>query len=179
MEYADEQGLALARAVHRVSSAEKEFIRKRLEETSVLRRAIHRSMDKYGKIPSRKAQQALAIARAAKKTIIAEKKLACERVAEAELRLKTLRESVQAADSKLHTTERQITRIMGMMDNQGLLPSSPVSEPGSHSAHHNMNTRHHSQDPPSATDSDVDNITNLSGFESYYDAPSSPEIDPR
>ena len=175
MEYADEQGLALARAVHRVSSAEKEFVRKRLEETSVLRRAIHRSKDEYGKIPFRKAQQALAIAHAARQTIIAEKKLASERIAEAELRLKSLQESLQAADSKLHTTERQIGRIMGMMDDQGLLPSSPVSEPGDH----DMNTRHHSQDPPSPPDSDVDIISNFSGFESYYDAPSNPEIDTR
>ena len=179
MEYADEQGLALARAVHRVSSAEKAFIRKRLEETSVLRRAIHRSKDEYGKMPFHKAQQALAIARAAKKTIIAEKKLALEHIAEAELWLKTLRETLQAADSKLYTTDRQISRIMGMMDNQGLLPSSPVSEPGNRSTHHNMNTRHHSQDPPSAPDTDVDNISDLSGFESYYDAPSSPEMDTR
>ena len=180
MEYADEQGLALARAVHRVSSAEKEFIRKRLKETSVLRRAIHRSKDEYGKYPFYKAQQALAIARAAKQTIIAEKKLASERVVEAELRLKTSREAVQAADSKLCTAERQIGHIMGMMDNQGLLPSSPIdSEPDKRSAHHNLQTQHYSQDPPSAPSSDVDsvNISDLSGFESYYDAPSSLGID--
>ena len=168
MEYADEQTLALTRAAHRVSSAEKAFIRKRLEETSALRRAIHQLKSKYGNIPFNKGQKAIAIAHAAEQTVIAEKKLAAARVLEAELRLKTAREALQAVDSKLRATGQQVTRILGTMSTQGHLPSSPVdSEPDNH-AHHN--------DPMSEPDSDdVNNdMSGLSAFESYYDAPSSP-----
>jgi hypothetical protein len=164
MEYTDEQTLALVRAMRRVSSAEKAFIRKRLQETSALRRAIHRSKDEDGKTLFNKAQKALAIARAAEQTIIAEKKLAAERVLEAELRLKTAREAFQAADSRLCTAGQQVTRIMGTMKSQGLLPSSPVEgEPDNRRAHHN------------GPESDVDNVdlSDLSAFESYYDASSS------
>jgi hypothetical protein len=168
MEYADERTLALTHAAHRVSSAEKAFIRKLLEETSALRRAIHRSKDKHGKTPFNKAQKAIAIARAAEETVIAEKKLAAVRVLEAELRLKTAREGLQAADSKLRAAEQQVTHILSTMRTQGHLPSSPVdSEPDNHHAHHN--------DPISEPDSDEvnDDMSGLSVFDSYYDAPSS------
>jgi hypothetical protein len=165
MEYADEQTLALVRAGRRVSSAEKVFVRKRLQETSVLRRAIHRSMDEDGKTLFHKAQKALALARAAEQTIIAEKKLAAKRVVELELRLKTAQEALQAADSKLCTAGQQVTCIMGTMQIQGLLSRSPFEgEPAN-----NRRTHHH------GPESDVNNVelSDLSAFESYYDASSS------
>jgi hypothetical protein len=176
MEYADEQGLALTSAFHRVSSAEKELFKTQLKETSVLRRAIHRSKDEYGKLPFHKAQQALTITRAVKKTIRAEKNLVFERVAEAELRLTTLREALQAADIRLCAAEQQIVHVMGAMDDQGLLPCSPVdSEPDRRSAYHNSKTQHYPQNPPSPRHSD--NTSDMSGFESYYDAPSNIGVD--
>ena len=150
---------------------EKHLLIKRLEETSTLRRAIHRSQSDYGRIPFNKAQQALAIAHAARQTLIAEEELASERVVEVELRLQATREALQAAKSKLTKAERQISHIMNAMDAQRLLPSSPVdSEPCARNAGHHLKARHHSQHLPSLHESE--NGSDISGFKSFYDAPS-------
>jgi hypothetical protein len=178
MEYSDEQGLALARAVRRRSLAEEYVFLRRLEEMSTLRNAIEDLKSESGQILHNRAQQVLAIARAARETLLAEEKLAAERIVEAELRLKVSREEAEAVQSKRQMAELQVGNLMNAMDSQGLLSVSPVSmeylDPSRSKSHQTtlQSRTRQSRFPQPWLSDDTEPKSDYSDFESYYDAES-------
>jgi hypothetical protein len=165
MQYADEQGLALARIRHQISSAEKRLFTKRLGEKSILRSAMDSQAFEYWRLPDNKAKKALAIARAARDTLLAEERLANVRVIEAKLQLRSSKEAAEAARSKVNMADQQVGRLMNEIDSQGYPPSS-----SNNAADDFCDAGPHEPQPATPSDFDSDCVSEISGLESYFTA---------
>jgi len=168
MEYIDERELALAKISRRRSLAQERLSVKRLEEWQTIREATQAAEAEEDGFLDDQAQRALAVARAALATLTEEEKLADHIVSEAKLRLRAAQDEAESVRRKRLLADKQVGVILNAMESDGV-GELPVS-------HRSPRSLPRPRRPwpllPSPSSDTSESESNLSAFQSYYDAPS-------
>jgi hypothetical protein len=112
-----------------------------------------------------KAYQALSLARAARATLLAEKQLVTEKVHQAKLSLRASCDAAEELEERLRAAEQQLGEVLEAMEPLGFASTWTRVDM------YNFKPRPQAQSPyPCSDDSELESDSDLSDFESYYDA---------